>query len=264
MSLRCLMSDDSVSYLKTKTERGTPPLLSAVKTLLLLEVLSTLEGPVGVSELARLVGSSRGTIHKRLASLASVGFVEQDREGRYRLSLAMAKIGSAALVQAGLDARLQGVLDWLVARTQETATIAALHRDHALIVQRTESRSVLNVAIRVGTSLPLAFNASTLVLQAFAMTAGERAELRASGKLTPSEADIMKVRDEGYALSVNEFIKDVSAVSIPLNDSTLARTVAVTVVGPSSRIDLTFALEALRIARDDLGQHGRVQLSAAM
>lgn len=256
------MNGYSVSYVKTEVARGgTPPLSSAVKTLLLLEFLSTLDRPVGVSELARLVGASRGTVHKRLASLSAVGFVEQDEEARYRLSLAMAQIGSTALVQAGLDARLQGMLDRLVAQTQETATVAALHRDQALIVQRTESQSVLNVAIRVGTILPLSYNASALVLQAFAMTADERAELRACGRSLAAEADIVKVHDQGYAVSVDEFIKEVSAVSIPLNNGRLARTVALTVVGPSTRLNWEHALEALYAARDGLKQNDRTRVS---
>src|ERR1700722_8257594 len=246
------MIEDSVSILETGSDpvKGTPSFSSAVKTLALMETLATLSGPIGVSDLARMAGSSRGTVHKRLATLVEAGFVEQDQYGRYGLSLLTSRIGSGALAQAAPGTRLQAILDQLVAETNETATIAALHRDQALIVQRAESSEVLNVAIRVGTQLPLTYSASSLVLQAFALTPKQRSDLRRAGTQLAAENDILSVVQAGMAVSVDEFVPGLMAVSVPLDDKALSRVVAVTIVGPSVRFDKDAAYAALLSAQN--------------
>lgn len=250
------MNEDGVSVLETGAERVTPTFSSAIKTLALLAELATIAGPIGVSDLARRTGSPGGTVHKRPATLVEAGLVEQDHTGRYGLSLLAARIGDAALAQAGLAARLQQqVLECLVSDTNETATLAAVNRNHALIVQRAESSKALNVAIRVGTMLPVAHSASVLVLQAFA-SPHQRADLRSARADLATEEQVLSVRAAGVVFSVDEFATGLSAASVPLRDDALNRVIAVMIVGPTIRFNAEAAHRALLCALDGCKRAG--------
>jgi DNA-binding IclR family transcriptional regulator len=250
------VTDDSVSGVDTD-ERASNLLTSTQKALGLLETMASMGRPAGVSELARLVGSSRGTVHKQLSTLVASGWVEQHEDGRYGLSLLVARIGNAALRQAGLGEKLQQVLEGVVAETGECATIAALHRHSSLIMQRAESDQVLNANIRAGTVIPLTAGASSLVLLAFATTPEQRKAWRGAGVEMASESRIAAVREAGYAITRDEFLDGVTAVSLPLRDEFTLTTSALTMVGPKDRVDVDQARRVLEAARDQIQALGR-------
>lgn len=234
----------------TTGEESHPQLSSAQKSLWLLEVLAETGCPLGVSELARRVGGARGTIHKQLAGLVASGWVEQDADGRYRLTLKTARIGHAALEQAGLGGRIHALLTRLAAQAGETVSIAALANDAAVIVQRAESGQVLHADIRVGTRVGLDDGASGLVIAAFALDAQARDELRARGVPIASELTLAQIAAEGCARTVDKLAAGISAVSIPLPDPLHFQTMALTVAGPSERLDMQRAEALLRTGRE--------------
>lgn len=225
------------------------PLNSAQKSLRLLELLAAAEGPVGVSELARRVGGARGTVHKQLAGLAASGWVDQDPDGRYHLTLKVARIGNAALEQAGLGRRIHLILEDIAAHTGESVSIAALNGDAALIVQRAESAQVLHANIRVGTRMALDTGASALVLGAFALGPKQREALRAQGAAVASETVLEEVRQAGVAHTIDALVDGISAVSVPLYDALHFKTVALTISAPTHRLDAERDEAALREGR---------------
>lgn len=256
------MNKDVVLTSKTNfsAKRGTPVSTAALSTLALLEIMCSLPAPAGVSEIAQMIGWSRGTTHRRLVTLLQSGFVEQNRLGQYSISLITTRLGNAALEQAGLGVWLQSGLEQLVEKTNETATIAVLHRASALIVQRAESPEVLNANIRIGTRMPLTYNASALILQAFAQRAAERADLRASGFEFASETEIARVREAGVAVSVDEFVKDLSAVALPIAIDAPGGFGALTIVGPTQRLDVKAAHTVLSVAAEQISARRGVDI----
>lgn len=243
------MADD-VAQSMTVSEESHPQLSSAQKSLWLLEVLAETGCPLGVSDLARRVGGARGTIHKQLAGLVASGWVEQDPDGRYRLTLKAARIGHAALEQAGLGERIHALLTRLASRAGETVSIAALADDAAVIVQRAESGQVLHADIRVGTRVALDDGASGLVIAAFALDAAARDELRERGVPIASELTLAQIVAEGCARTVDRLAAGITAVSIPLHDPLNFQTMALTIAGPSERLDMERAEALLRDGRE--------------
>lgn len=256
-----IVDEDTVSDTMTDDpaggRRAGSLLTSTQKTLTVLEAMAGEAQPVGVSYLARLVGSSRGTVHKQLATLVASGWVEQHPDGRYGLSLVLARIGVAALNQAGLGEQIQRVLEGLVAVTGETASVGILDHDSALIIQRAESGQVLNADIRVGTRIPLTMGATTLVLLAFATTREQRDEVRSRGVSVADEERIARVAEAGVAHTVDDFVRGLCAVSVPFRDGINFRTMALTVAGPVGRVDVDSATNALQAARERINALGR-------
>jgi len=225
---------------------------SAQRSLALLEALAGSGRALGVSELGRLVGSPRGTVHKQLAALAEAGWVEQDAEGRYCLSLTAATVGQAALAQMGLGRQVRDALETIVAETGETASIAVVHRSRTRIVQRAESEHLLHADIRVGTEFPLSIGASSHVLAAFGLPPAVLEAFRQNGVELPPDDVILRVRAEGVARTVDELQPGISAVSIPLRDTLREQVYALTLSAPNTRIDFDAHEAVLRRVRETL------------
>jgi DNA-binding IclR family transcriptional regulator len=200
--------------------------------------------PLRLSDLARLTGTGRGTVHQQLATLVEGGWVEQCADNRYRPALHSARIGYLALRQASLAQRLRPHLESLAASTLAAASIAVLDGSEALIVQRAEPGRVLLAGLRVGSRLPLASSASGRVLAAYASPEQLIALERLSAAL-PLEEMQSSIRARGCAVSVGEYLDYVYAVAAPLFDDSGALLAALSIAGPSSRFDGGPAVESV-------------------
>lgn len=197
------------------TPTATAPLTSALKGFQALEALAEFDRSVGVSELARELGWTRGTTHRWLVTLAAANWVEQDTSGLYRLTLRVVRVMRGALAQSGIDDRLIPFIEDLAARCKETVSLSVLDGDEALIVKRVESSNLLSVNLRLGSRMPLARTASGMVLAAWS-SLQTRDRLRSTGVALPSESHLAEVRTLGFSSSVNELEVGLSAIAVPV------------------------------------------------
>ncbi|MFF4758326.1 helix-turn-helix domain-containing protein [Streptomyces sp. NPDC001292] len=105
---------------------GTQIFTSSLKTLEVLAALADEPRGVGVSELARRTGGSRGYVHRQLVTLCAGGWAEQTENGTYRLSLRVSRLSEAAFAQAGLGHRATAVMEELAGLVDETVSLAVL------------------------------------------------------------------------------------------------------------------------------------------
>jgi DNA-binding IclR family transcriptional regulator len=232
-------------------ERPDRLLGSAMKCLSLLDALAEQPGPVGVSELARRLDRRRGTVHQQLLTLVAAGWVEPVDGGRYRLSLHSLMIGYAVLEQADLGSRILPTLTTLSAQTGETASVAVLDHDAALIVQRVAADRALKADIKPGTRMPLATSASGRALLACA-TADELDALAAAGQALPPGDLLDRARRSGHASQVDEYVEGMASIAVPIRETKLGP-IAVAVTAPSGRYDEDQALGALKTAAAEIG-----------
>lgn len=194
---------------------GTAPLSSAQKGLALLDRMASFPTSVGVSELARAMGWSRGTVHKWMVTLVSAGWVEQDGQGLYRLSLLPVRIANGALRQSSIDQRVFPFVEDLARHCSETVSLAIVDGDSALIIYRVESPQILSVNIRLGSRMPMATSASGVVLAAFSPDT-TLARLGADGVELPAQERIDAARRDGIARSVDDLEVGMCAVAVPV------------------------------------------------
>ena len=210
-------------------------------------------------EVARAMELSRPTAYQRLLTLVEAGWIEQDEQGRYRLSMHVCRLAAAALDQADLGTRVMPVLEALVGEVKETASVAVLDRGLPCIVSRVESDSVLRAEQKIGTTMSLEGSASGRILTAFADEATLR-RLQESGEALPSEEILAAAREDGYALSSGYTQVGVRAIAAPVFDVHGRCTATVSLVMPETRFDLDrFREPLLRAAREitRLQQGGR-------
>ncbi|GAA1005117.1 transcriptional regulator [Acrocarpospora pleiomorpha] len=223
---------------------ATQILTSSLKTLEVLAALADCDTGVGVSELARRLGGSRGYVHRQLVTLAAGNWVEQSEDGTYRLSLRVARLSAAALRQAGLDQRASAAMEELAAALHEPVSLAVLDGDAARIIHRIDVNRSLRVDTRVESRMPMSKSASGRVLTAFeSPLVLER--LAGLGVELPPAEDLAAIREAGYAHSVAGFQDETVAIAAPVFDPAGHVIAAVSIVGPVSRFAPDAAVEPL-------------------
>jgi IclR family KDG regulon transcriptional repressor len=217
---------------------GVRALSSAIKTLAVLDVLGASRHSLRLSQVVDTVGGNRGSVYQKLLTLIEAGWVEDDGDGRYRLSLHANRVGEAALAQSSLGERARPVLQSLAYEAHETASLALLDGHEAYIAQRVESAGVLRAELRVGTPLRLETSASGRVLCAFA-DVPRLDYLRQSGVKVPSDNMMSKIRRDGYSVSSGLDFAGVRAIAAPVLDGDTNCVAALSLVAPEARFSET-------------------------
>ncbi|MFF2010576.1 IclR family transcriptional regulator [Streptomyces sp. NPDC058195] len=180
-------------------------------------------GPdLSASDLARRLGLSGSTAHRLARTLLGAGFLEQDAHtSRYRLGPAVTELGRLSYHQRGLHLAAPELTD-LAARTGATADLALRSGPHAVIVAGG------SVTPRTGLRRPLHSTALGKVLLAWARPGeGGPASLPPLPAFTDRtivepaalEAELARVRSEGYAVNDGESAQGVRTLAVPVLDA---------------------------------------------
>jgi IclR family KDG regulon transcriptional repressor len=230
-------------------QSGVRPLSTVIKTLEVLDVLASSPRAMKLPEIARAMALSRPTAYQRLLTLIEAGWVEQDEELRYRLSMHACRLAAAALEHADLGHRVQPVLQALVHQVKETASVAVLDRGLPCIISRVDSDSVLRAEQKIGTTMSLEGSASGRVLTAFADEMTLR-RLKESGNELASDEILAAARRDGFALSSGYTQVGVRAIAAPVFDVQGKCTATLSLVMPETRFKLeSFKEPLLQAAR---------------
>lgn len=222
---------------RIQEQNGVRSLSTVIKTLAVLDVLAASPRGMRLPEIAAAMELSRPTAYQRLLTLIEAGWVEQDQEMRYRLSMHACRFAGAALEQADLGTRVQPVLEALVAKVKETASVAIIDRGLPFIVSRVESDSLLRAEQKIGTTMSLEGSASGRILTAFA-DEPTLARLRQSGEPFASEEILAEARANGYAISSGYTHSGVIALAAPVFDLNGKCFATLSLVLPETRFDL--------------------------
>jgi DNA-binding IclR family transcriptional regulator len=180
----------------TLTYRHVPAVDKAAR------LLAALRGgeSVGISELARRIGASKGTVRDVLLTLAAHDLVVREPDGRFHVEL-----GRGGLRDLAHDSVVS-----LARESGETAFLGVVDRDAIVIADVVESRTDPHMSARVGWRVP----------------AGVGAHAKVLGKGEPVGLD-----DE-------EYLAGVRAAAAPILDATGRRVAVLLVVGMKSRVTL--------------------------
>jgi IclR family KDG regulon transcriptional repressor len=220
-----------------------PAVLHAVR---LLEAF--VDGPAeyGISELSRQVGLSKSTVHRLVATLVEVGWLERNpTTDKYRLGLKLFELGSA--VTARLEVRecaLPAMHD-LMQRVGETVHLAILDGDHVVYAAKVESQQAIRLFTLVGGHGPAHCTGVGKVLLAHAPAAVvEQVVAAGLPAFTPHtitepptlRAHLAEVRRQGYALNLEESELGLVSVAAPVRDHSGTVVAGLSVAGPSHRL----------------------------
>lgn len=224
----------------------------------LLIALGESQGEAGVTELARRLGLHKSTASRLLATLQKRGLVEQDdNSGKYRLGLAVVRLGGHA--ERTLDVRSIAMpeLESLARSIKETTTLEILEGDTALTIAYSDASGMSRD--RSGRSLPLHATAPGKVLLS---NQPEREVIRLSKVgFTPYTShtivrvdllleELARVRKRGFATAFGEFEPSVNAIAVPVFDQRTSVVAALEVRASGNRILPSRVPELVERARD--------------
>jgi len=217
------------------------------KALSLLSFFNRSRPAIGLSEMTRLSGLNKATVHRLLTEMQSQGFVEQAGSGReYQLGPAFLRL--AALREAAVPTRdlASRVLADLSEATHETTHVSLLHGDVLSTTAYAYSpRHGTRVTMEDAEVLTFHNTSSGLAVLAFSPPEFVDEILsRPLEKRTPdTETDPAKIRAElapvkktGMAQNIGGFEADVHSHAMPLFNASAQVIGAIAVAAPTARM----------------------------
>ncbi len=203
---------------------------------------------LGVTELSKRLKLHKNNVFRLLATLESRGYIEQNKvTENYRLGLKALELGQTFIKQLGLLRQAKPILEQMVEKSNETSYVSIYKENHIVYLDVVETNLTVRVVSRVGSRLPAYCTASGKVHMAY-ITEEELNNLLTNMKfiqrtpttiITPDamHAELAKVREQGYALDDEELDLGVRCIAAPIRDYTLRIIGAISISGPTMRID---------------------------
>jgi DNA-binding IclR family transcriptional regulator len=235
------------------------------RALAVLDALSDGTPELGTNEIARRTGINASTVSRLLATLANAGMVEHvPATGRYRLGLRLLQLGNTVLGRLDLREVARPHLQELAAATGETVTLSAPGEHDAITVDFVQSASSVQSVAHVGRPSIGHATATGKVMLAFGRAELPAGALKAYTSRTIAdrrrlEAELKRVRRQGYGEAVGEREPHLNAIAAPVFGARAELAAIVGVQGPSSR----FGRDAMRAALEPLVGHAS-EISAAL
>ncbi|MFD0901889.1 IclR family transcriptional regulator [Actinomadura sediminis] len=201
---------------------------------------------VGGQEVADHLGVARSTAYRYLQSLASSGFIEEQRPAGYRLGPRVFELARLARKGLGLSEVSRPVMRALADRVGEAALLTRRTGATVVCLEREETDHPVRLSYERGHVLPINAGASALVLLAWAPEQEIEEVIARSGLprftgATVTDAGVLRerlaaIRARGTAVSRGELDEDVLGVAAPIRDAGGDVVAAVSVAALSHRV----------------------------
>lgn len=189
---------------------------------------------IGVSDLSRELDLSRSTAHRYIATLARLGYLQQDPDSkRYRLGPRVLDLGFSAINSMGVRDIAAPHLRQLSDETQRTVNLAILDGTDVVYIERCrtaqQGQSEIDLNLHVGSRLPAYCTAMGKAILAFVPE--ERLEQiiehidfapRGPNTLTDPRAfraELDKIRTSGIAVNDEELAYGLRSIAAPIHSS---------------------------------------------
>jgi len=250
----------------TSDESGTIP--TNLRLLLVLEEMASVGVPVTPTDVNKILGLPKPTIHRLFATPEHEGFIQREIDGRSYSPGRRARSMSAGILSSlRIRTARTAVLAKLADVIGETCNIALPDRDAMIYLDRIETKWPLRIQLPIGSRVPFHCTASGKLylsslndrhLKSYLKSA--TLARRTHKTVTDPELlmkEIAKIREAGYSVDDEEFMDGMIAVGVAIRDSNDRLQSTLTFHAPTQRLDAAGALKNLndlRRAAQDLGE----------
>ncbi len=220
---------------------------SVDRAIEILEQMARRGGSASLSDLSSDLGLSRSTVHGLLATMKQRGLVAQESNSLYVLGIRLFELGTLAVSRLDLRTIAGPVLQKLVDEFQETAHLVVGDGLDVIYIDKRECARSMRIVSQIGYRLPAHCTAVGKAILAF-LPADELDRLLAGGELrawNPNtitdkqllKAELQDIRRCGYALDNEEIFEGLACVGAPICDHTQQVVAALSIAGPTVRLD---------------------------
>jgi IclR family transcriptional regulator, pca regulon regulatory protein len=256
MSIRC----SNIWYIR-KVTNNPGSSQSLERGLAILSAFTPDRPALGISELARKLDLTRSTTHRYVATLANLGYLQQDDPTRkYRLGPRVLDLGFSMLGSLELREIAAPHLRRLTDSTGHTSNLAIRDDTDVILIDRVRGRPGpyhhLEFTLHVGSRIPAYCSATGKALLAFLPRADldqliDRVDLIQRGPRTLTSkpallAELERVRRTGIAVNDEELESALRSIAVPVRSRSGDVIAAVNIAIPWSPVAIT----------ELVGQHG--------
>jgi DNA-binding IclR family transcriptional regulator len=196
-----------------------------------------------MTQISEMVGINKSTVHRLLATLEGKRFVERDAAtGLYRPGIRLFQMAFLTLEHNDLRRLAAPFLHNLCDQFRENVNLSVLDGTDVVYLDVIESPQRVKLAATPGQRLPAFCTASGKAILAF-LPEEKLQDILAHGiprytqnTLTTEEAfldDMRRTREQGYAISEQEFEDGINAIAAPICNQPIA---SVSIAGPAYRL----------------------------
>ena len=186
----------------------------------------------------------KSTAFRLVATLEQHGLVEQvEGRGKYRLGVGLLRLAGATSARLDVVQEARPLCKQLAASTGETVNLATLSGHSALYLDQVAGPSALQPHNWVGQHIPLHATSNGKVLMAWLPESELKdllGRLPAYTGLTitsrPARASSSEVREQGYAVAVDELEVGLTAIAAPVRNAHGDVICSMSVSGPTFRL----------------------------
>ena len=204
------------------------------------------EPVLSFTQITERISVPKSTAHRLLTTLERKRFIIRDKTTRkYQLGFRFIEIASMVLQDADFQRWTQLYLQRLSDECGETVNLAVLDDADVIYLQVIEGPQRVKLAARVGQRLPAFCTASGKAFLAY-LPNDEVSRILDEGlpkytentpvSFTDLSEELRLVRERGFAISEEEFEKEINAVAAPILDINGCPVAAIAIVGPSFRL----------------------------
>ena len=227
------------------------------KVFRILDILAD-KGPLTVSQVAKIMDLPRSGSHRFLANLKEQGYVTQNADATYQLSLKLFQLGMKIVGKLEIRQLARPYLQELVDLYSETVILACLEGHEAVYLDKIQSKQTLRANLELGTRVPVHCTSVGKVMTAFLSEEKRSAVLDATDfqAFTPHtitdrstlEEEFKLVRENGFSLCHQEYHIGIMAIAAPVFSYEEDRVYSMSISGPTQRM----SEEQLLATREDL------------
>lgn len=221
-------------------------LSSVKKSCLLMKTFLDSPPEMGVTELSKRLGISKGAVYKLLATLESEGFIRQNpATKRYSLGYTLLELGHKVINSQNLVELCTPDLTTLAAKTKELVCLCLRDKYDAIYMQKIDSPHPIRFNVDTYRRFPLYATSASRVILAFQEEVFiDRIlsdELKVYTERSITDRQQMKerlatIRQQKYEISSDMRNIGVTGVAAPIFDSLAEVHASISIIGPSDRM----------------------------
>ena len=236
-----------------------------LRLLLVVEEIAKAGTPLKPMQLSAALGLPKPTIHRLLQTAEAEGFLQRDLDGRsYGPGLRLRQIAVHTMSSERLRTGRLAILKALAEEIGETCNLATPDREGMTYLDRVETKWPLRIQLPIGTQVPFHCTASGKMYLSTLRDSTLEAVLnsRSLEGLTEKtiitsdalRAELAETRKRGYSQDDEEFMLGMTAVAVPVIDSTGRLMATLSVHAPGQRHSIANLIQFLPNLKDAAGK----------
>lgn len=243
-----ILNTENNSVSMEKNDKKTNFLYTVASVDRAIELLFILEATardMGVTELGKLLGVQKSTVHNLVQTLLARDLIRQTDSGKYTLGFRLARLGTAALERFDIRRLAEPALKELAMEANEYVLLAVLNHGDVAIIDNVAPQRTTFIVPRIDFSQTFHCSALGKIFLAYGPESLQQTVLKQlQARFTPYTLvsasslleEIAKIRKQGFAVSCNETIEGVTCIGAPIFNAHGKLEAAVSISSASARL----------------------------